>query len=122
MFLVHVGRDLNLIAGKLLRSEAQGQAVGGLGRDAFLRREGLYEVIVHSPVGLVIAKLRVHHLPEGVVAHTVDAGAELVTVADRFEILCAVGQDIPAGTKFEDLPDDWRCPRCKRKKEKFKAL
>ena len=29
---------------------------------------------------------------------------------------------IPAGTKFEDLPDDWRCPRCKRKKEKFEAL
>ena len=20
--------------------------------------------------------------------------------------------NIPAGTKFEDLPDDWRCPRC----------
>ncbi len=30
--------------------------------------------------------------------------------------------DIPVGTKFEDLPDDWRCPRCKRKKEKFIAL
>ena len=30
--------------------------------------------------------------------------------------------DIPAGTKFEDLPDDWRCPRCKRKKEKFVAM
>ncbi|MBR5717849.1 MAG: rubredoxin [Clostridia bacterium] len=30
--------------------------------------------------------------------------------------------DIPAGTKFEDLPDDWRCPRCKRKKEKFTAM
>ena len=29
---------------------------------------------------------------------------------------------IPAGTKFEDLPDNWRCPRCKRKKEKFEAL
>ena len=28
-------------------------------------------------------------------------------------------QNIPAGTKFEDLPDNWRCPRCKRKKEKF---
>ncbi len=26
---------------------------------------------------------------------------------------------IPAGTKFEDLPDDWRCPRCKQGKEKF---
>jgi len=31
-------------------------------------------------------------------------------------------QNIPAGTKFEDLPDDWRCPRCKRKKEKFVKL
>ena len=30
--------------------------------------------------------------------------------------------DIPAGTKFENLPDDWRCPRYKRKKEKFEAL
>jgi rubredoxin len=29
---------------------------------------------------------------------------------------------IPAGTKFEDLPDTWRCPRCKRKKEKFVAI
>ena len=25
----------------------------------------------------------------------------------------------PAGTKFEDLPADWRCPRCKQPKEKF---
>ena len=23
------------------------------------------------------------------------------------------------GTQFEDLPDTWRCPRCKRKKEIF---
>ncbi len=28
-------------------------------------------------------------------------------------------QGIPPGTKFENLPDTWRCPRCKRKKEKF---
>lgn len=26
---------------------------------------------------------------------------------------------IPAGTKFEDLPDDWHCPRCKQSKDKF---
>ena len=26
------------------------------------------------------------------------------------------------GIAFEDLPDDWKCPICKRKKEKFKAL
>ena len=31
-------------------------------------------------------------------------------------------QNISAGTKFEDLPDDWRCPRCKRKKEKFDQI
>lgn len=26
---------------------------------------------------------------------------------------------IPAGTKFEDLPEDWHCPRCKQGKDKF---
>ncbi|MBR0281303.1 MAG: rubredoxin [Oscillibacter sp.] len=26
---------------------------------------------------------------------------------------------IPAGTPFEKLPDDWKCPRCKQSKEKF---
>lgn len=24
------------------------------------------------------------------------------------------------GVAFEDLPDDWKCPRCKQPKEKFK--
>lgn len=28
-------------------------------------------------------------------------------------------QGIAPGTPFEDLPDDWRCPRCKQPKEKF---
>ena len=26
---------------------------------------------------------------------------------------------IPAGTVFEDLPEDWHCPRCKQSKNKF---
>ncbi len=26
---------------------------------------------------------------------------------------------IPAGTAFEDLPDNWHCPRCKQGKDKF---
>ncbi len=26
---------------------------------------------------------------------------------------------LKAGYAFEDLPDDWRCPRCKQPKEKF---
>ena len=28
---------------------------------------------------------------------------------------------IAPGTKFEDLPEDWRCPRCKQPKTKFNA-
>ena len=28
-------------------------------------------------------------------------------------------QGIPAGTPFEELPDDWHCPRCRKGKEKF---
>ena len=28
-------------------------------------------------------------------------------------------QGIPAGTAFDALPEDWRCPRCKQGKEKF---
>ena len=27
---------------------------------------------------------------------------------------------IPAGTKFEDLPDDWACPDCGAGKDMFK--
>lgn len=30
--------------------------------------------------------------------------------------------NIAPGTRFEDLPEDWRCPRCKRKKEKFQPV
>ena len=26
---------------------------------------------------------------------------------------------IPAGTEFEDLPQDWRCPRCRQPKDRF---
>lgn len=43
--------------------------------------------------------------------------------------LSVVYDDLPAareydpaehdGVAFEDLPDDWRCPRCKQPKEKF---
>lgn len=29
---------------------------------------------------------------------------------------------IPKGTKFEDLPDDWRCPVCGASKDMFKPL
>jgi len=31
-------------------------------------------------------------------------------------------QDIPAGTQFEDLPDDWTCPDCGVGKEDFEPM
>lgn len=30
--------------------------------------------------------------------------------------------DIPPGTSFEDLPEDWVCPDCGVGKDKFKKL
>lgn len=30
--------------------------------------------------------------------------------------------DIPAGTSFEDLPDDWLCPLCGVGKEEFEPV
>ncbi|MBF0496622.1 MAG: rubredoxin [Deltaproteobacteria bacterium] len=27
--------------------------------------------------------------------------------------------DVPAGTKFEDIPDDWHCPVCGASKDMF---
>lgn len=29
---------------------------------------------------------------------------------------------IPAGTRFEDLPEDWRCPVCGASKKAFKPM
>ncbi len=31
-------------------------------------------------------------------------------------------QDVAAGTKFEDLPDDWVCPECGVGKDMFEEL
>jgi len=31
-------------------------------------------------------------------------------------------QGIPPGTAFEDLPDEWRCPRCKNPKMVFNRV
>lgn len=30
--------------------------------------------------------------------------------------------EIPPGTAFEDLPDDWECPNCGAPKEDFEPL
>lgn len=49
----------------------------------------------------------------------------------KFECPCgyvydpAIGDpdhNIPAGTAFEDLPDDWVCPKCEAEKEFFEEV
>lgn len=30
--------------------------------------------------------------------------------------------DIPAGTSFDDLPDDWTCPQCGVEKSEFEPV
>lgn len=29
---------------------------------------------------------------------------------------------IEPGTKFENLPEDWKCPRCRKDKDQFKPV
>ena len=55
---------------------------------------------------------------------TIFAKAEFGDVKTGGKFVCSVCGYVydPAehdGVKFEDLPDDWRCPRCKKSKEKF---
>ena len=50
---------------------------------------------------------------------------------DKYECLCEYVYDpeigdpengVPAGTAFEDLPDDWVCPLCGAEKEFFEKI
>jgi rubredoxin len=54
-----------------------------------------------------------------------------VTMTDRYECPCGYIYDpaegdaesnIPIGTAFKDLPDDWVCPKCGAEKEFFEKL
>ena len=52
------------------------------------------------------------------------ADASVIILAEGYEYDEAAGDPengIPAGTKFEDLPDDWTCPLCGVDKSNFKA-
>ena len=38
------------------------------------------------------------------------------------EALGCPDSDIPPGTRFEDLPDDWMCPTCGSGKDDFELV
>ena len=59
-------------------------------------------------------------IPAGTPEEVPDENSPIFTGKDVCSI-CGYVYD-PAehdGVAFEDLPDDWRCPRCKQPKEKF---
>ena len=58
------------------------------------------------------------HMPEPIPPQAVEAGA---ATGKYVCSICGYVYD-PAehdGVAFEDLPDDWKCPRCRQPKEKF---
>ena len=69
------------------------------------------------------------NVPQNTASSSVSEGKERRTKMDRY-VCSACGyvydpevgdpeNDIPAGTSFEDLPDDWTCPVCGVEKDMF---
>ncbi len=60
-------------------------------------------------------------IPVGEITYKTESGKYVCSICG-YVYDPAVGdpkQGIPAGTPFEDLPEDWHCPRCKKDKDKF---
>ncbi|MDD5986358.1 MAG: rubredoxin [Eubacteriales bacterium] len=86
-------------------------------------------VSTHTPLGYENLEARrvvdLDHMPAPLPVKEIkakEASGKYVCSVCGFVYDPAVGDPehgIPAGTAFEDLPDDWTCPRCKQPKEKF---
>ena len=89
----------------------------------FIRNHPTVYVSTHSPQGYEnLAAKRVMDLDHPV--ETVFEAFDFGSVAASGKYVCSVCGYVydPAehdGVAFEDLPEDWKCPRCKRPKEKF---
>lgn len=96
----------------------------------FIRNHPTVYVSTHTPLGYENlekkAVVDLDHMPEPLpVEEDPDAkqatGKYICSVCG-YVYDPAVGDPdngIPAGTAFEDLPDDWKCPRCRQGKDKF---
>ena len=95
----------------------------------FIRENPTVYLSTHTPLGVENLKNRtvvdLDHPPASI-PPTVIAGGE--TTGKYICSVCGTVYDpakgdpdhgVPAGTAFEDLPETWRCPKCKQKKEKF---
>ena len=96
---------------------------------AFVRARPTVYLSTHTPLGCENLELRrtvdldhpTETLPVGEITAKEATGKYICSVCS-YVYDPAVGDPdngIPAGTAFEDLPDDWRCPRCKNPKSVF---
>ncbi|MBR4203272.1 MAG: rubredoxin [Candidatus Methanomethylophilaceae archaeon] len=96
---------------------------------AFIRANPTVYLSTHTPLGYEnLEDLRVIDLDNP--PETVPVG-EIVYRSATGKYICGVcgfvydpekgdpTQGVPPGTPFEELPDDWHCPRCKREKTNF---
>ena len=96
---------------------------------AFIRKNPTVYCSTHTPLGYEnLEAKRIVDLDKP--TETIPPG-EIVSKQATGKCVCsicgtvydpAVGDPehgIPAGTKFEDLPADWKCPRCRQPKDKF---
>ena len=96
---------------------------------AFIRKNPTVYCSTHTPLGYEnLEAKRIVDLDKP--TETIPPG-EIVSKQATGKYVCsicgtvydpAVGDPehgIPAGTKFEDLPADWKCPRCRQPKDKF---
>lgn len=96
----------------------------------FIRNHPTVYMGTHTPQGYEnLEAKRVMDLDNPVPTVTIDYEVFTKTASGKYVCtICgyvydpAVGDPdngIPAGTPFEQLPDDWHCPRCKQGKDKF---
>ena len=95
----------------------------------FIRNHPTVYVSTHTPLGYENLEAKrvvdLDHMPEPRPVKDVEvkqASGKYVCSVCGYVYDPAVGDPehgIPAGTAFEDLPDDWKCSRCRQPKDKF---
>ena len=96
---------------------------------AFIRKNPTVYCSTHTPLGyenleakrIVDLDKPTETIPPGEIVFKQSTGKYVCSVCGAVYDP-AVGDPehgIPAGTKFEDLPADWKCPRCRQPKDRF---
>ncbi len=95
----------------------------------FIRNHPTVYLSTHTPLGYEnLEELKVVDLdvmpeskPVGEIAYKTATGKYICSICG-YVYDPAKGdptRGVPAGTAFEDLPDDWKCPRCRQGKDRF---